>query len=68
MSDKSNVMDNRGHYYRTPTPGEYAQSTGVEFNEEVDTSKLGKVGTKSELDDDDDDDGFGGDGGFLWSF
>lgn len=55
-------------FYRTPSAGEFAESIGTQFNEEVDTSNIGKIGTESELNDDgDDDDGVGGNGGFLWS-
>lgn len=68
MSDGSDVADSKGNFYRVPNAAEFAKEQGLRFNEEVDTSKIGKIGTQSELDDDDNDDGFGGDGGFLWSF
>jgi len=57
-----------GSYNRTPTALEYAQTNGMKFNEnEQDSSKLGKIGTKTQLDDDPDDSS-GNQGGFLWSF
>lgn len=68
LSDGPDIQDKKGHFYRAPSAAEFAKSHGMNFNDEVDTSKLGKIGTASELDDDEDDDGFGGDGGFLWSF
>lgn len=53
-----------GSYLRPPTPTEFAASQGLVFNAEVDTRKLGKIGTLNDLDDDNDDD----QEGFLWSF
>jgi hypothetical protein len=59
----------RQQYFRTPTAGEYAETQGIKVNEVVDTSKLGKIGTATELEkeEEEDDDGLGGSGGFLWS-
>jgi phage terminase large subunit len=63
------LTDNQGSYHRTPTASEFAVANGIKFNEtEQDTSKLGKIGTKKDLDDDGDDSGSSGQGGFLWSF
>ena len=57
-----------GAYSRTPTAAEYATVNGIPFNQnEQDASKLGKIGTKTQLDDDGGDDS-GSQGGFLWSF
>lgn len=68
LSDTASIMGPNGSYHRVPTAAEYATVNGMPFSTEVDTSKLGKVGTKTKLDDDDGEDGMGGDGGFLWSF
>lgn len=59
-------VDRFGNYSRMPTPTEYAASKNIPLNTDVDTSKLGKVGTLSELEDE--EEGVGGDGSFLWSF
>ena len=62
------IKDNNGAYSRVPTAAEFASSQGIKFNQnEEDASKMGKIGTKSELDDDDDE-GSSSQGGFLWSF
>lgn len=62
------LVDNNGSYSRTPTASEYAQQNGITFNQnDQDSSKLGKIGKKSDLDDDQGDDS-GSQGGFLWSF
>lgn len=61
------VTDNNGNFLRNPSAEEFAKAKGIEYEgKEVDTSKLGQIGTLSELDDDDDT--MSGDGGFLWSF
>lgn len=60
------VVDKNGNFLRQPTPTEFAASRGITINPNVDTSKLGKIGKKSELEDDETT--VGGDGGFLWSF
>jgi len=64
------LQDKAGNFHRTPTAVEFAESKGIQVNRnEQDMSKLGKIGTKSQLDDDGGDDGGdGGQGGFLWSF
>jgi hypothetical protein len=61
------VTDNIGNYYRAPTAEEYALSQNIRFNTDTDTSKLGKIGKPSDLDDNGDDDQWNGGGGFLWS-
>lgn len=66
--DRDKIADKSGNFRKMPTAAEFAQEKGYNFNEEVDTSKLGKIGTLSELEDDDDDDDWNGGGGFLWSF
>jgi phage terminase large subunit len=62
------LRDSNGAFSRTPTAAEFANVNGITFNQnEQETSKLGKIGTKSDLDDDSGDDS-GSQGGFLWSF
>lgn len=64
----SEVVDNQGFFQRTPNAQEFAQAQGIQLNiAEQDTSKLGKIGTQSQLDDDSDQDG-GASGGFSWAF
>jgi hypothetical protein len=63
--EDNKIVDNSGNYFKTPTPQEYAQTAGIRFNSEVDTSNLGKIGKPSDLDSDDDD--LNGGGNFLWS-
>lgn len=61
------LRDKDGSFARTPTAAEFAQVNGIPFQQnEQDASKLGKIGTKTQLDDDGDDSG--SQGGFLWSF
>lgn len=64
------LQDKEGNFHRMPTPAEFALTNGLKINtEEPDKSKLGKLGTKSDLDDPNDDgDPDGSGGGFLWSF
>ena len=63
-----NVADNNGNFNRTPSAAEFASTMGIRFNENTeDTSKLGKIGTKTDLEEPDDSDS-GNQGGFLWSF
>lgn len=63
------IQDNMGNFHRTPTASEFASLKGISINEtEQDSSKLGKIGTKNELEDDPEDSNSGGNGGFLWSF
>jgi hypothetical protein len=64
------LQDRDGNFNRMPTPEEYAAAQGLKINTEApDKSKLGKIGTKSEIDDSGNDDGSeGSGGGFLWSF
>lgn len=69
ISSNAGLVDKNGHYHRTPTAEEFAAQNGIRINSnEADTSKLGKIGTKSQLDEDDNDEGNGSQGGFLWSF
>lgn len=63
--DDKKIVDNSGSFFKTPTPAEYAQTNGIRFNSEVDTSNIGKIGKSSDIDGDDDE--FSGSGGFLWS-
>lgn len=68
INDGSPLMDSSGHFNRTPTATEYADAMGIKVNvNDEDVSKLGKVGTKSDLDDDGDDGSNSGQGGFIWS-
>jgi hypothetical protein len=60
------LVDRNGNFKRQPTPEEFAATRGIKVNPNIDTSKLGKIGKKSELEDEDGT--IGGDGGFLWSF
>jgi hypothetical protein len=62
-----NIVSDNGNFSRMPSVEEFAKYKGININTDIDTSKLGKIGTKSELDEEDDDQ-MGGDGGFLWSF
>lgn len=63
-----NLQDNSGNFNRTPTAIEFAASKGIQLNQnEPDSSKLGKIGTLSQLDDDGEDQA-GSNSGFLWSF
>lgn len=66
--EKGNLVDSHGNYNRMPTVQEFAVSKNLNINTEVDKSKLGKIGTKSQLDEEDDEDLASGNGGFLWSF
>lgn len=62
------LRDANGSYSRTPTAAEFAVTNGIQVNQNAeDTSKLGKLGTKTDLDSGGDDDS-GSQGGFLWSF
>lgn len=68
FDNQEGLRDSNGSFHRTPTAAEYASTQGIAFQQnEQDASKLGKIGTKSNLDDEDDD-GNGSSGGFLWSF
>ena len=60
------VTDASGKFTRMPTAEEFAKDKGLSINTEVDTSKLGKVGKLSDLEEDDQD--VNGSGSFLWSF
>jgi len=63
------LTDNQGLFHRTPTAAEFAAVNGIQLNQnEEDVSKLGKIGTKKELDDGDDEGNSSGNSGFIWSF
>jgi hypothetical protein len=69
IDSMNGLQDPNGSYSRTPTATEFAATQGIQFNQnEQDAAKLGKIGTKTELDSEGDDDGSGSQGGFLWSF
>jgi len=61
------IVDGVGNFARMPNPEEFAHARGITVNTDIDTSKLGKIGTASELEDDEEE-AIGGDGSFLWSF
>jgi hypothetical protein len=64
-----NLLNNDGTYNRVPTAEEYADLHGIQYDPNIDMSKIGKIGTESELNhDDDDSDDICGSGGFFWSF
>jgi phage terminase large subunit len=67
---KAGIVDPSGTFHKMPSPQEYAATKGITLNDqEQNLSKLGRVGTLSDLDDDSDDDGNdGGGGSFSWSF
>ena len=60
----------RDTFLKPPTAAEFAASKNIYINTDVDTSKVGRMGTLSELnaDDEEDDGSMGGNGGFFWSF
>lgn len=61
-----NIVDKNGNFKRQPTAEEFAASRGIKINTQIDTSKLGQIGKKSELEDDVGH--VSGSGSFLWSF
>lgn len=62
------LTDSRGNYSRVPTASEFAAVNGITFNDaDQDTSKLGKIGTRTQLEDDEDPNS-SGQGGFIWTF
>ncbi len=64
----SAVMDQQGNYNRMPTPIEYAANNGITINPtEQDLSKLGKIGTKRDLEENEDPESSGSSGGFIWT-
>lgn len=68
IDSQEGLMDNQGNFYRTPSAVEFAGSKGLTLNvNEEDSSKLGKIGTQSQLGDDSGDEE-GGSGSFLWTF
>jgi hypothetical protein len=64
------IMDGNGHYFRPPTPEEFAKTQGIPLNDEVvPLGKMGAIGTSSELNlASEGEDDVQGDGGFLFSF
>jgi hypothetical protein len=61
------LQNNNGDFNRTPTAVEFAASKGIQLNStDPDVSKLGKIGTKNQLEDEDESNGASG--SFLWSF
>lgn len=72
FDDDSGIVDKQGDFLKTPSAQEFAQSKGihVKSESEIDKSKLGKIGTRSELEleDSENDDIVEGAGGFLWTF
>jgi hypothetical protein len=61
------LTDHNGTFSRVPNASEFAQSSGIRFNENtIDTTKLGKIGKIRELEEEDEDSG--GSGSFLWTF
>jgi hypothetical protein len=69
QGDGRKLVDDFGNFYAPPSAEEFAAARGIQVNSRVDTSKLGQIGKKSDLDEDETDQGrTGGDGGFLWSF
>ena len=69
LEESPDLTDRLGNFRRTPNASEYADAQGLPLGDtDQDVSKLGKIGTKSDLDSDDDDEGTsGGGGGFLWN-
>lgn len=64
-----NIVDSQGRYRKMPSAAEFAEQQNIRVNTDVDTTKLGKIGTKTQIDEDNgDDDDWNGGGGFLWSF
>lgn len=62
------LVDSQGNFSRQPSVEEFAAAKSIDLNTDVDTSKLGQIGTLSELEEDEDDGSSSGSGGFLWSF
>lgn len=71
LDESEGLMDKQGNFQRMPTPMEYAMTQGIKISDQApDTSKLGKIGTVSDLEEggNDDDNNSGNSGGFIWSF
>lgn len=68
MTDTFGALNPDGKFSRVPSAAEFAASKGIPLNteKEQDLSKLGKIGTLSELQDEEEDTTQGG-GSFLWS-
>jgi hypothetical protein len=62
-------IDRNGNYSHAPSAAEFAKQQGVNFNDSLENvSKVGQIGTLSELALQDEDDDASGSGAFLWSF
>ena len=64
-ADLSQIVDNRGHFFKPPTASEYAKAIGVDFSSEYTTDKIGKIGRLSEIDGEEDESN--NDGGFIFT-
>lgn len=62
--EEESVYKRDSGFSRTPSAAEFAAAQGLTFNSDVDTGKLGRVGTLSELEEEEEED----QGGFFWSF
>lgn len=65
--NQQSVMNSEGFYTRAPSPVEFAASRGIPMNDnQGDISKLGKIGTKTELEQEEDETSSSS-GGFIWT-
>ena len=65
--NQQSIMNRDGFYTRTPGALDYANANGIPVNDNVeDVSKLGKVGTKADLDGQEEDTSNSG-GSFIWT-
>ena len=65
--NQQSIMNRDGFYTRTPGALDYANANGIPINDNVeDVSKLGKVGTKADLDGQEEDTSNSG-GSFIWT-
>lgn len=65
--NQQSIMNKDGFYTRTPGALDYANANGIPINDNVeDVSKLGKVGTKADLDGQEEDTSNSG-GSFIWT-
>jgi hypothetical protein len=65
MPDK--ITDQQGNFTRMPSIAEFASNHGLKINTEIDTSRLGEIGTKTTLENDENND-ISGDSAFFLSF
>ncbi len=63
--DMAKIIDKQGNFFKSPTPEEYAKFNNIQFNPEINTDNIGKIGRLSDIEGDDDTPT---DGGFLWTF